>query len=67
MTAATTKAPARKPAEKGSLDYLQQALDDLAHARGQAQQEARAGIDSAAHLASRGIVTGRHRASCGPR
>lgn len=47
MTAATTKAPARKPAEKGSLDYLQQALDDLAHARGQAQHEARAGIDSA--------------------
>ena len=47
MTAATKKAPARKPAEKSSLDYLQHALDDLAHARKQAQQEARGGIDSA--------------------
>ena len=47
MTAATKKAPARKPAEKSSLDYLQHALDDLAHAREQAQQEARGGIDSA--------------------
>ena len=47
MTAATKKAPARKPAEKSSLEYLQHALDDLAHAREQAQQEARAGIDSA--------------------
>jgi hypothetical protein len=41
------KAPARKPAEKSSLEYLQHALDDLARAREQAQQEARAGIDSA--------------------
>jgi hypothetical protein len=47
MTAATKKAPATRPDEKGSLDYLQHALDDLARARGQAQQEARAGIDSA--------------------
>ncbi|HYH91214.1 MAG TPA: hypothetical protein VEX67_18420 [Solirubrobacteraceae bacterium] len=47
MTAATKKAPARKPAEKSSLDYLQHALDDLARAREQAQQEARGGIDSA--------------------
>lgn len=47
MTAATKKAPAQKPAEKSSLDYLQHALDDLAHARGQAQVEAREGIDSA--------------------
>jgi vacuolar-type H+-ATPase subunit H len=47
MTAATKKAPARKPAEKSSLEYLQHALDDLAHAREQAQQEARTGIDSA--------------------
>src|SRR3954452_12080293 len=45
--AATRPAPARKPAEKSSLDYLQHALDDLAHAREQAQQEARAGIDAA--------------------
>jgi hypothetical protein len=47
MTAATKKAPAPKPAEKSSLDYLQHALDDLAHARAQAQQDARTGIDSA--------------------
>lgn len=47
MTVATKKAPARKPAEKSSLDYLQHALDDLAHAREQAQVEARGGIDSA--------------------
>jgi hypothetical protein len=45
--ATTKKAPDRKPAEKSSLDYLQHALDDLAHAREQAQQQARAGIDSA--------------------
>ena len=45
--AATKKGPALKPAEKSSLDYLQHALDDLARAREQAQQEARAGIDSA--------------------
>ena len=47
MTAATKKAPAPKPAKKSSLDYLQAALEDLARAREQAQQEARAGIDSA--------------------
>ncbi len=47
MTAATKKVPAPKPAEKSSLDYLQHALDDLAHARAQAQQDARTGIDSA--------------------
>ena len=48
MTVATKKAPARKPAEPSSLDYLQQALEHLALARGQAQHEARAGIDAAA-------------------
>jgi hypothetical protein len=47
MTAATQKAPARKPAAKSSLEYLKQALDDLAHAREQAQLEARGGIDAA--------------------
>jgi DNA primase large subunit len=47
MTAATKKAPAPKPAEKTVLEYLQHALEDLARAREQAQQEARAGIDSA--------------------
>lgn len=46
MTAATKKAPAPKP-KKGSLDYLQAALEDLARAREQAQHEVRAGIDSA--------------------
>jgi hypothetical protein len=48
VTVATKKAPARKPAEMGSLDYLQHALDDLAHARDHARQDARAWIDSAA-------------------
>jgi hypothetical protein len=48
MTTATKKAPARKPVEKRSVDYLQQALEDLALARGHAQQEVRAGIDAAA-------------------
>ena len=47
MTAATKKAPARTPAEKSSLEYLQHALDDLAHAREQAQVEARGRIDAA--------------------
>ena len=47
MTTAAKKAPARKPAEKSSLEYLQHALDDLAHAREQAQVEVRGGIDSA--------------------
>ena len=44
--AATKKAPARKPAEKSSLDYLK-------HAREQAQQEARGGIDSAVECIQR--------------
>jgi hypothetical protein len=48
MTTATKKPPARKPAQKRSVDYLQQALEDLALARGQAQHEVRAGIDAAA-------------------
>jgi hypothetical protein len=47
MTAATKKAPAPKPAEKSTLEYLQDALDDLARARDQAQQDVRANIDSA--------------------
>jgi len=47
MATATKKAPAPKPAEKSSLDYLQQALEDLDSAREQAQHEARASIDSA--------------------
>ena len=48
MTTATKKAPARKPVAKSSVDYLQQALEHLALARGQAQHEVRAGIDAAA-------------------
>jgi hypothetical protein len=48
MTTATKQAPARKPVEKSSVDYLQQALEDLALARGRAQHEVRAGIDAAA-------------------
>ena len=48
MTTATKQAPARKPVEKSSVDYLQQALEDLALARGRAQYEVRAGIDAAA-------------------
>jgi len=47
MTAATKKPPAVKPAQKSTLEYLQHALEDLARAREQAQQDARAGIDAA--------------------
>ena len=47
MTAATKKPPAVKPAQKSTLEYLQHALEDLARAREQAQQDVRAGIDSA--------------------
>lgn len=47
MATATKRAPAPKPPEQSSLDYLQQALDDLDHARLQAQHEVQAGIDSA--------------------
>jgi acetyl-CoA carboxylase alpha subunit len=46
-TATKRVAPARRPAEKSTLDYLQRALDDLDHARGHAQQDARASIDNA--------------------
>jgi hypothetical protein len=48
MTVATKKAPARKPAEMSSLDYLEHALDDLGHAREHARQDVGAWIDSAA-------------------
>jgi hypothetical protein len=47
MATPTKKAPAPKPAEKSSLDYLQQALDDLDSAREQAQHEVGASIDAA--------------------
>jgi hypothetical protein len=48
MAVATKKAPAPKPAEKSTLGYLQDALDDLAHAREHARQDVGAWIDSAA-------------------
>lgn len=49
MATATSKkaAPAAKPGEASTLDYLQKALDDLDHARGQAQRDAQGNIESA--------------------
>jgi DNA anti-recombination protein RmuC len=44
----TATKPAPKPKSKSTLDYLQQALDDLDKARAQAQVEARTNIDAAA-------------------
>ena len=41
------KAPARKKAEKGTLDYLELALENLNKAREHAQKDARGQIDSA--------------------
>ncbi len=41
------KAPAKKKVEKGTLDYLEQALVDLNKARETAQKGVRAQIDSA--------------------
>lgn len=53
-TATKTPKPAAKPVRKAaptkgktSLDYLQQALDDLDKARAKAQQDAHAAIDAA--------------------
>ena len=45
-TAPTKRAPARK-AEKGTLDYLELALENLKKAREHAQKDALAQIDSA--------------------
>ncbi len=44
--APTERAPARK-ADKGTLDYLELALENLKKAREHAQKDARAQIDSA--------------------
>ena len=40
------RAPARKKAEKGTLDYLELALENLNKAREHAQKDARGQIDS---------------------
>jgi uncharacterized protein YicC (UPF0701 family) len=61
-TATKRVAPARRPGEKGTLDYLQHALDDLDHARGHAQQEARASIDTAVDRIHRAVKDLRSRA-----
>jgi len=51
MASATKKAPARKApakkAEKGTLDYLELALENLNKAREHAQKDARGQVDSA--------------------
>ena len=48
MATATKKAPAKKKAaEKGTLDYLELALENLNKAREHAQHDARGQIDSA--------------------
>lgn len=47
MTTATKKPPAKRKAEKGTLDYLELALENLNKAREHAQKDARAQIDSA--------------------
>jgi hypothetical protein len=50
MATATRKAPAKKPAakkEKGTLDYLELALENLNQAREHAQKDARVQIESA--------------------
>jgi hypothetical protein len=51
MATATNKAPAKRPiprkkAEKGTLDYLELALENLNKAREHAQKDARGQIDS---------------------
>jgi hypothetical protein len=47
MATATKKPPARKKAAKGTLDYLELALENLNKAREHAQKDARAQIDAA--------------------
>jgi hypothetical protein len=46
MATATTRPPARKKAEKGTLDYLELALENLNKAREHAQKDARGQIDT---------------------
>lgn len=47
MATATKKPPAKKKVEKGTLDYLELALENLNKAREHAQHDVRAQIDSA--------------------
>ena len=61
-TATKRVAPARRPAEKSTLDYLQHALDDLDNAREHAQQDARASIDTAVDRIHRAVKDLRSRA-----
>ncbi|HET8754900.1 MAG TPA: hypothetical protein VFM58_02765 [Solirubrobacteraceae bacterium] len=46
MATATKKPPARKKAEKGTLDYLELALENLNKAREHAQHDLRTQIDA---------------------
>jgi F0F1-type ATP synthase membrane subunit b/b' len=46
MATATKKPPARKKAEKGTLDYLELALENLNQAREHAQHDLRTQIDA---------------------
>jgi hypothetical protein len=46
MPTATKKPAARKKAEKGTLDYLELALENLNKAREHAQKDARGQIDT---------------------
>jgi hypothetical protein len=53
---AKTKAPVKTKAKKGTLDYLELALENLNKAREHAQQDVRAQIDSAVDRI-RGTIT----------
>ena len=46
MATAARKPPAKKKAEKGTLDYLELALENLNKAREHAQKDARTQIDT---------------------
>ena len=46
MATATKKPPARKKTEKGTLDYLELALENLNKAREHAKKDARGQIDT---------------------
>jgi hypothetical protein len=46
MATATKKPPAKKKAERGTLYYLEQALEDLNKAREHAQHDVRGQIDA---------------------
>ena len=61
-TATQPRKPAHKRAPKTTLDYLQDALDDLGKARAHAQQDARSGIDSAVERIRDAVAQLRDRA-----